>query len=257
MKYLGSLLLYSISLIIPIGLINLIFEGTFFYVLSVTYALAWLAVYLNIHKVILLLLDAREVIDADQQKLFQNIKASSYKTYTKAPKVYLYSGSYKNCFVLDSETEWSIVLDKTLLAELDPEAQMNLVEYFYKVKKINNTYFATKALGICVLFYSSFFWFLQNIFLLNPNSKGFRVLAFFTIFITKPVLIPIEKLIGRMNLVEARVGLKPFYYQLRPKDTYTIFTKSLLGSDLKVKKMLIDYMEAYPILSRCEFVNEH
>lgn len=119
-------------------------------------------VYLD--KFVLVYLNAREVIDTDEQRLFQKIKNEVYKTTTPIPKVYLCNASHQCCFILASRNSWSIVIDKNLLRKMSESELEMLTEFLFRFKAAGNPLIQTKVMGMSVLLLALIYAMIKNIF---------------------------------------------------------------------------------------------
>tara|TARA_Y100000768_G_scaffold389043_1_gene391398 strand:- start:8904 stop:9662 length:759 start_codon:yes stop_codon:yes gene_type:complete len=99
-----------------------------------------------------MMLKAREIINTDEQELFQVIKNNSYRHHQALPKVYLYNSSVENFFIFESKKGWIIVLSRKLLEQLDREKKEDLVELAYQYKKSKITKLKTKCLGLSTIY---------------------------------------------------------------------------------------------------------
>jgi hypothetical protein len=253
MKYLISCIIFILTLLPPCVGFVLLFEGRTLWILFGVFSLIWALVYKNIHKVLLLLLKAREVIDTDHQELFQNIKTNVYQNFKKTPKVYLYDGTFKNCFLLESRGEWIIVLDRKLLADMSSSAIEDLIVFLFNYHHTGMAFLRTKILGLCVLFYNILYWGMDKIFFLKPNSKLFKTLSIFVFMMARPVLAPMELFLNKKRKVPAKESLRPYHCQLLPLDPYAIFVSGHISQEVRIRDLLLEYMESYPLLTECEF----
>ena len=99
MKYLVSSLLYFFGLMLLCVFCLILFEDKPLDISLIVTFVSWTLLYAYNDKLVLVYLSAREVIDTDEQELFQRIKNEVYKTNLPLPKVYLYSGNFSNCFI--------------------------------------------------------------------------------------------------------------------------------------------------------------
>ena len=127
MKYLCSAALFLLIFGFPMALISLVFSGPWLICAGFMLFLLFLFIYRNLHRFILMVLGAKEMVDTDHQKLFQFIKSKSYFFGTKIPKVYFYDGSFKNSLVLESLSEWVILLDKKLIKDSNEVVLLELL----------------------------------------------------------------------------------------------------------------------------------
>lgn len=201
-------------------------------------------------------INAREVIDTDEQLLFQNVKNVSYKSYEKLPSVYLYSGQKLNCFVFESRSEWAIVIERRLMDKLNSDQLESLVSFLYEYKKSNSAWYQTKAMGLCALIYSNVYFFLRNILFLNVDSKMFKVLSVFCIAMLRPLTGPIEKFARQGTVISVDENLKSIFYQLDKSGlSFSEFIVGHLMSDFQMKSLLLNYLESFPVLENFGFSN--
>ena len=179
----------------------LLFGQTLFLSLSLIGLSVWGVVYIYIDRILLIFLNAREVIDTDEHRLFQIIKNNTYKYKGQIPKIYVYDGNFENCLLLESRNKWTIVLDKKMLESIDDVALGDLVEFLFKYYKNGLGLIKTKALGISVLFYGFVFWFVRNLLFLKTNSKLFKTISAFILIMTRPLLFPLEVILKRKKKI--------------------------------------------------------
>lgn len=253
MKNFLASILYFLSAALFLGLSSLIFEGSALYISIALILVSWLLVFINLHKLILVFLGAREIIDTDHQDLFQCIKFNVYSLNAKTPKVFSYSGTFKNCFILESESEWIIVLDKKLLQETSKEVLLDLVSYLFKYHQRGHGLLKTKVLGLLALYYSCLFGFFNNVLFLRPDTRSFKTLSTFFILMVRPVTLVLEKFLQRNNKVDAGENLRPLYLQCPLLKTSDVFLELHSSEYPQVGKLLVDYIESFPVIRECEF----
>lgn len=255
MKILNTLFFFLLTSIVPFVGLYLLFEGMTLRVFVVLYLFLWALLYSYLDKVLLVLLNAREVIDTDEHNLFQNVKNTSYKTYQKIPRVYVYSGQKLNCFVFESRGEWAIVIERSLIKKLDEVQLESLVAFLYEFKKSKYAWIQTKAIGFCALIYSSAYWGLQNIFFLKPNSKALKVLTIFLLLMLRPILGPVETLAKKELSFDVSENLKSLYFQLERSDlSFNEFMLGHLMSNINIRSLMVSYLESFPVLENLGFI---
>ncbi len=258
MKTIQSLTLYIFTLIAPCTLIFLLASEFWLKIVLAVYMTLWGYMYIYIDKILLMILSAREVIDTDEQLLFQRLKSKSYKEQEKMPMVYLYSGHQPNCFLLQSSKNWSIVVEREVLSSMNSEQVEELINYVYEFKRTNNVWLLTKSLGLSVIFYRLIFFFLQNILFLNRKSNTFKILSVFLILLIRPLVFPFEKLNMLFKEVSAHHCLRAVSQELEDAKT-TSFLRLLFGSlesELQLRKILISYLEGFSIFRKVKFYEE-
>lgn len=166
MKYLLSGLLYIFGLSLFCAVAFMLFEGSALNLALVGCAVIWSLFYAYSDKIVLIYLNAREVIDTDRQELFQRIKNEVYKTGQSEPKVYIYSGRQGNCFVSESRGTWSIVLERGLLKQLSSDQLEALVNYLFKFRRMGNPLIQTKVMGLSSSIYITIYWLVRNALIL-------------------------------------------------------------------------------------------
>lgn len=253
MKYLLTTILYFLSAALILALSSLILEGSPLYFTGGVLLVVWLLTFLNLHKLILVLLGAREIIDTDHQDLFQCVKFNVYGLSSKTPKIYSYSGTFKNSFILESEKEWIIVIDKKLLEDSSKEVLLELITYLFRYHQKGHALLKTKILGLSTLYYSFVFGLFRNIFLLSPDSRAFKVLSTFFILIVKPITFVTEKILRKNNRIFAGENLKPLYLQCPQYPESEILISLNSSANLRPGKLLLDYLESFPVIRECEF----
>jgi hypothetical protein len=254
MNAIKSFTLFIFTSLVPCILLYLLLGGFAFKIALGIYVIIWGILYTYLDKVLLMFINAREVIDTDKQLLFQNVKNVSYKTYEKLPCVYLYSGQKLNCFVFESRNEWAIVLERRLLDKLDNEQLESLVSFLYEYKKNNTAWYQTKAMGICALVYSTVYWTLKNLLFLNPNSKMFKTLSVFTLAMLRPLTGPIENFARNNKEISVDENLKSIFYQIDKSNlTFNEYILGHLMTDTQVKSLLLNYLESFPVMENFGF----
>lgn len=254
MKYLIAFILYFLSASLFLGLCSLIWDGVVLYAIIFAVLIGWFFIFKNLHKFILVFLGAREIIDTDHQELFQLIKSSVYGRESKTPKIYSYNGSFKNCFLLESASEWIIVLDKKLLSDASGDVLSDLVGFLFTYHQKGHAFLKSKVLGLLVLYYQFLFIIFKNVFILKPGSKSFRILTLFFVFLSRPVTLMLEKLLTKQHRVHAGENLKPLFLQCEFKTTTEVFLDFHANKNPKINQFILDYVESFPILRECEFL---
>lgn len=173
MKYILSSSLYFAGLVLLCGMSFIVFEGQVLKLSLILSFVVWTVLYTYTDKLVLIYLNAREVIDTDEQELFQRIKNEVYKTDLPSPRIYLYGGNSKNCFVTESRGSWSVVIDKKLLKSLSEEELEAFVKFLFQYKLKAAALLQTKVMGLSSLLFlavtaliRNLLWFVGIIYLL-------------------------------------------------------------------------------------------
>ena len=229
------------------------FEGRFLNIVLCLITLIWTLLYVYMEKILLFQLSAREIIDTDHQELFQCIKNNSYTSTERKPRVFLYSGNIKCCFVFESKKEWSVVIDRKLINSIDETQISGLVDLIYKFKKSGHAWFITKILGICSLMFNFINWFLTFILRLSPESNTFRVLSLTMLFFIRPIWILLEIVARKKKTFKIDRNFQSVYLQIDHDED--LFYNYLLGriENISLNKQIINYLEGFSVLKSCEF----
>lgn len=254
MNKVKSIILY-LAILAGLCVIPYVFiEGTNLLIVLGIVALSWTVLYLYIEKILLFQLDAREVIDTDQQEFFQYLKNQSYTSTEKTPKVYLYSGSTMSCFVFESRHNWNIVLDRKLLQNLEIAHYESFVEFLFAYKKSGKVWLSTKAIGICCILFNTINFILVNILRLRPDSNKYKVLSVTALTFLRPLWGLIESIANRKNLVKVDRKLESIYLQtIEPQDQFYEYMIGHVNDEISMKQKIISYIEGFSIMKNCEF----
>lgn len=253
MKLLVFIYHFVLSSMLPVIVIALVFNGGVRVALVGTWILGWCLSYVYLDKIILFFLGAREIIDQDNQELFQQLKSETYRSFEKIPKVYLYGGNGLKGFVLSSRSEWSVVLDRSLPERMSPEQVKALVNYLVRYKKTGISWRQTKSFGLASLFVGLNFSFWSKLLMLPQDSRAFKILSFFSLAISKPyvdaVMLP-----GKSSLIlECHESLEPLINvsrELEPGLNFNQFLFSNLGDDVSVRDLMLRRLEGFPVIER-------
>lgn len=254
MKYFMSFCLFLVIFLTLLGLVSLILTGPLFMVLGACIFVLSLYIFSNLHRLILMMLETREIIDTDYQELFQFVKSNTYSFGVKAPKVYSYKGTFKNFFILESFKEWIIVLDKDLIEQMDKEVLSDLISFLFNYHISGQGYLRTKIFGILISYH---YVLLKVIKSLSPKGKESyvtRILSLFCLLLVRPITFVLEYLISRDKKVMAKEGLKPLYLQRKERDSSTVLLSHLGQDNLDPTRTIVEYAESFPLLNNCEFV---
>ena len=258
MKIIQSLILFTLTLIVPCTALYLATSQSYLGITLSIYVLGWSIVFHYLDKILLMILSAREVIDTDEQLFFQRLKSKSYKEQQPIPMVYLYSGRQPNCFILESFRGWAIVIERDLLLRLKNEELEELINYLYKFKRQNNVWLLTKSLGLSVIVYRFIYFFLENILFLKRSSYGFKILSVFLILLFRPLIYPFERLNTLYSGIEADKSLRALTQEVDDIKSIS-FLRLLFGnldSDVQLRKILIYYLEGFSIFRKVKFNEE-
>jgi len=254
MKVLKTIGLYLITATVPCAILYLVLDGLLLRIGLVAYLLIWALFYTYIDKFLLVLLNAREVIDTDAQLLFQYIKNEAYKTYENVPKIYLYTGFQQNCFVFQSRREWTVVIERRLLDNLNKDQVESLVQFLFAFKQTKKAWYQTKAMGITTFVYSSIYWFLKYMLFLKEDSKLFKLLAVFAVGMCSPFITPMEAIAKKTFDVYVNENLKPVFCQAQSKNfSFEEFMAGHMMHSSDVRELVITNLESYPVLENCRF----
>lgn len=217
--------------------------------------LIWFIMFWYADKLILLSLGAREIIDADNQPLFQSLKSQTYRYHEKIPRVYLYSGHRVKAFVLEKLGTWSIVLDRSLIKNLDKEQVEALVAYIIEYKKKGYGKIQTIGMGVLAMILRFTYWFWEQ-FKFGKNSKVHKVGIFVSLILIKPL---IEFILGVSKVhkkVNGTFPLKSIYLQVDQDIVERAFTEFMvyhLDSESALSDLVVEFLEEYPMLENCKF----
>lgn len=244
--------------LIPLLLLNfIIWDEKAFILFGSFTTIAWLIAYVYIDRILLAFLGAREVIGTDENTMFQVLKNNAYKNRCSIPRVYVYDGQSEHCFLFESLTRWTMVLDKTLLSQLDYEATEELVEFYYAYHLgVKRGYLKTKALGICVLFYTLIYKFFAALFFQKTHNRYFKAAMSFFVIMFKPFIWPFEALLKSKRKITAGVSLKKFSLRINQDYDFSQFLSEMVIENSSHKTLITQYMESYPLLSECEFSHD-
>lgn len=243
------------TLIIPFLGIVLLSEGLLRLSLSLLLLICLLLVFYYAEKLILLSFGAREIIDADNQVLFQALKGQTYRHREKQPKVYLYTGHRVKCFVFEKFGGWSILLDRSLLRGLSKEQVEALVFYIINYKKSGQAKVQTIGMGVLSVILKLVYWF-WGLFKFNSITKVSNIGIFITLIMIKPLLELIISLSKIRTKVQSPLELKSIFYQIDEevvKRSFTEFMIYHLEKDVTLQDLLVEFLEEYPMLENCEF----
>ena len=193
-------------------------------------------------------------MDTDEHVLFQALKNESYKKKIPTPKVYLYTGFEKKCFIFQSRSEWTIVLERSLLAVLNDAQKREFAGFVYLFKDTNMALVQTKVMGVCTLLFVSLQILLRRFFFLKPKSGVFKVLYVFLLGLIRPLILPIELLGKKTQPIRVGLDLKSIYNQLSfSSHGLNDYISLQVLSDVSHGELMIGYLEGFPVLENCRF----
>lgn len=255
MNIIKTVLIFISTLTLPCLGVFLLTGGIVRMSLLVVLLTIWLAVFWYSDKLILLFLGAREVADADSQDLFQSIKSHAYRNHEKLPKVYLYTGHRVKSFVIEKFGSWSIVLDRSLIKNLDKEQTEALVAYIIEYKKKGYGKIQTIGMGVLAIILRFTYWFWDHISF-DRESKFHKLGIFISLIIIKPLVELILCLSKTNKRIEGTFPLKSIFMQVdrdiinRP---FTEFMVYHLDSKFVLSSLIVEFLEEYPMLENCSF----
>lgn len=255
MTIIKSLFIFFSTLLIPILGIVLLSDGILRMGLIGIFTLSWIVVFYYAEKLILLSFGAREIIDADNQLLFQALKGQTYRYHQKLPSVYLYSGHRVKCFVLEKFGGWSVLLDRNLVKGLSKEQVEALVSYIILYKKAGYGRVQTIGMGVLSVILKSIYWF-WSLFHFGSYNKVRNIGIFISLIMIKPLI----ELVLALSKVHAKIdspyALKSIYYQIDEEVVRRSFTEFMiyhLDRDAALADLLVEFLEEYPMLENCSF----
>jgi hypothetical protein len=230
------------------------FEGKNLIIALALVILTWSVVYLYIEKFLLFQLDAREVIDTDQQELFQFLKNRSYTSAEKTPKVYLYSGAGLSCFVFESRNNWNIVIDRKLLKMIEVDQLESFVEFLFLYKKTGKVWLYTKAIGICCILFNLINWLLVSLFRFDPRSNKYKVLSVTVLTFLRPFWSVIEGIARKQHPIMTNKKIESIYLQsLNQNEQFYDYLLGQVDNQKTIKKQIISYIEGFSVIRNCRF----
>lgn len=251
MKLLVFLYHFFLSGLVPAMLIFFVFAGDARYFVLGGWSLAWCVLYTYMDKIILFFLGAREIIDQDNQELFQQLKSETYKEFEKMPKVYLYSGKALKVFLLESRGEWSVVLERGLVSKLDEEKSKSLVKYLVNFKKKDVAWRMTKSHGLAALVLGLNFTLWAKVFIFNPKGKAKKIANVFALALLKPYVEAVIVLGKSSFALDCDQSLEPLINMgkdLEPGLEYGPFLMSNLQDEANPKDLLVRRLELFPVI---------
>lgn len=256
MRLIHSFILFIVTSIIPLILAYLIFGGALRMALVLGYLLVYLIVFQFSDKFILLFLDAREITEADNGQLFQTFKNNCYRSYVKLPKIYLYSGGRYNGFLLDNGSDWSVVIDRSMVENSDEQQLVALVDYLVKLKLTRSNWITTKAMGMAAMILKINYWIIEKIPFLKNSSKMYKVICFISLMFLKPLLEFMHWFVQSTKEIQCSEDLRPICHisssSTRLEGFSELLTMHLLDKTYS-KSLILVYLESYDIFKRCKF----
>jgi len=255
MKLVKLTAIFLVTSVLPMLVIYLLAGGYTLYTSLVVWISFWFLLFTFSDKFILLFLGAREIIDADHWQFFQALNSEIYRSFEKIPKVYLYSGLGEKCFVLESRSEWSIVLDRNLLSSLSDEQIQSLVKYLVKFKKQGNVLLQTKGMGLTSVVIRSIYW-LSGLMAFSRDSNFFKTLVFIGLVLIKPIIDFLLIISKSKKRIECGECLRSIFFQIDQSEhnkTFIEFMLYHLEKDINLKELLVDYLEQFPVIENCKF----
>jgi len=255
MYIIKMIFIYILTSFIPLMLLYLGTQGLFRIILSLAFIFSWTLVFVFKDKFILLFLQAREIVGADSQMLFQSLKSETYRTRESFPSVYLYSGHRVKVFVLNARNGWSIVIDRKLLKSLNQEQVDALVSYLVEYKKNGQSELQTLGMGIATVSLRSIYWFWGKIGL-KTDGRAYKICVFISCLFVKPMIEIIYALTKSKTKIECRDALKSVYLQVDKavlERSFIEFMFLQLEENIKFSDIIIEYLESYPLLENCKF----
>lgn len=254
MKTFYSLLIFLLVALAPCIILYIALEGILFELSLFIFLGIWTYAYFYLDKFLLMVMNAREVMDSDEQNLFQKVKNTAYKSIEKTPSIYLYSGYKPNCFVFESRGDWVIVIEREFLSQLTGEQVESLVQFLFLLKKEGNSWLYTKILGIIIILHQITFIFLNKILMLSRSGFAFKILSVFTSLMLRPFVYPLEKLIRSKKDFLGGESLKPLKDLIEPSEVpLNTLMLGQLNGDVQLRKILVGYLESFPVLGRLKF----
>jgi len=253
MKYFYSVALFLLIFGGPMALISLVFSGLSLVFTGLVLFLFFLFIYGNLHRFILMILGAKEIVDTEYHELFQVIKSKSYFFRTKTPRVYLYDGSFKNSFVFGSRSEWIILLDKKLIKSSNKAVMQELISSIFRYHISGQGYLKTKVLGSLILYH---YFILQVTSYIFGEKKGTdlrKSFAIFFILLFRPLTLLFEFFMKKGKKVVVEEELRVLYLQKVERDSTLLLSSCLTNKFMNIKKIITEYTESFPFLDSCEF----
>jgi hypothetical protein len=255
MYILKTIFLYLLTSSLPLMLVYLSSAGIFRIVLLSTVFTISSLIFIYADKFILLFLGAREVIDADNQTLFQALKSETYREHESFPKVYLYSGHRVKAFVLNSRSTWSVVLDRSLIKSLNQEQIEALVSYLIRHKKEANCKIQTLGMGVSSVIIRMNYWIWDK-FGFDQSGKTYKSCVFITFVMIKPLIDIILNLTKSKKKVMCKAALKSVYLQVDQSILDRSFIEFMvyhLETKINLSDITIEFLEEFPLLENCKF----
>lgn len=122
-----SLYLLCILTVVPIFLS--FFRFDIFIVISAAYAVFMLIIFIYPDKFMLKMLNAREIVEVDKDKIYQFIKHQSFKNSVKVPQIYSYRGNIPKIFLLKGKGGHTLAIEETLFDNLNQDEIASFVNY--------------------------------------------------------------------------------------------------------------------------------
>src|SRR5690606_14481249 len=148
---------------------------------------------------------------SDYETFYQIMKRQSYQQRVSVPKLYLYSGSVRKCFLLESRSEMTFILDRQMIDGLDQLESEELVKWLLNFRKNKESWLQTKGMA----FNSLLIIFIYKLSELMSFGKEelYKLFSFIFLTLNKPFMEFIEWMTKSKEKQEATESLKTLFYR--------------------------------------------
>lgn len=254
MKMMRYTLIFLALTALPMGTIYFMSSDILGIYLSIMWFISVGSLLIYADKVILFTLKAREVIEADYESFFQAMKRESYHRFSTTPKLYLYSGNIRKCFLLEARGQMSFVLDRQMIDEMNNEEILELVSFLIEIKKDKSYWLQTKGMAINSVV--AFLIYKTSHSLSFGRAKETKLFTFLGFTLFKPLMEIIEWLTKSKQKKTASEALKTLYFKSQHGITIKTLSEYIgihLEEDSQNKDFLVEYLETFPTLENCDF----
>jgi hypothetical protein len=244
------------STLMPILILSLLLPSDVLQYIVITFVLIFTLIFLYADKIILFLMEAREIIESDAHDLFMSLKNICFKHAVETPKVFIYSGEMPKFFYLQSRGINTLVIEREVYDHLNVQEYRALTKFCMALKKDNSCWFLTKGIVLSSLALQSVYFIAKMVRALRFPGVASHFIKVVGLVFIKPYLDIIEKLSQKNELIPASPHLSSLYYKCGELATIKNFSDFIFIHLKEVQNFrvyIINHIESFPIIEKAKF----
>jgi hypothetical protein len=174
---------------LPIPLLFSLFDFDMFLILYSILIGVLGFIFLFADKILLSLLNSRDIVESEYDYVFQLIKHESFVTFIKSPKLYSYRGLFPKAFILKGRKNFVLIFEESIFETLTKNELSALINFLLGEAKKGNAQILTLAYIFIILIVKALLVIRESILFITKNITVAQSLFLCFLLFFKPILL--------------------------------------------------------------------